>query len=223
MAHVLDIETAPLSGAITNLDERYLPKIDSRLSDPEKIKAAKEELSSKIIKAKSLDPDFGRVVAIGIKDSVKGTRRAWAEEDERAMLTDFFKFEKSENPSYSTITFNGIDFDLPFLFRRGLYQKVAMPFKMTLRRYSFIPHFDTLEALTNWDRTKRKSLEFYVQAFGLTAQKTGDGSEVNGLYLAKDWDGLKTKVLADVDVTYELYNLICDYFPIAGITRIDRG
>jgi 3'-5' exonuclease len=223
MTVVLDIETIPLQGPVTDIDDKYLPKIDSRLTDPKKIEAATAELQDKINFAKAIDPDFGRIISVcAIDIDNKGKQYAFGQEDEKAMLTDFWALMKKVNPGFRTITFNGIHFDIPYLFRRSLYHRIDVPCQMVLKRYSYMPHFDVLQVLSDWDSRRFKSLDFYCQSFGLEIGKTGDGSHVLGLYQAGDWEAILEYCLNDCRVTLALFNIIKDYYPIDRPTKFDR-
>jgi predicted PolB exonuclease-like 3'-5' exonuclease len=226
MPMVIDIETVPQAKLPTPLAEIYLPKIDSKLTDPVKIEAAEKELEKKTIKAMSLDPDLGKIVAIGAMDVDKwgkpvGEPISFCGDNEFDILFNFWNMTRKRNPGFHTIGFNTISFDIPFIFRRSLYNKIQVPVQMTLRRYSYTPHFDILQTICDWDSRKFKSLDFYAEAFGFTNRKSAHGSDVYELYMGGKFDVISEYVIQDCRVEHEFYNLLRDYYPIGYPTKFD--
>lgn len=239
MPMVIDIETIPRKEIIerwreivqdeTSLIGRYLPKIDGRLKDPDKIKAAMDELEKEVIKKCSIDPDLGRVIAIGAIqiDVNPKTKKAttkefvFCDEDEAGMLSKFWNVSRKYNPGVHTIGFNNIGFDLPFLYRRSLRNKISVPGQMVLKRYSCMPHFDCMMTLADWDFKKCKSLDFYAEFFELSNRKCAHGSDVYDLYKAGKFKEISEYVIQDCRVNLELYEILKDYYPIGYPTKFD--
>lgn len=124
--YVIDIETEPLE------KEELAPfvpefKADSRLKDPVKIA---EDLKSKEVnfyEKSTLSALTSKVCALGICEIGKEEPELYcgmAEEKLINIFSDLLTFSTAANGAsgraYEIITFNGNNFDIPFLCRRGL-------------------------------------------------------------------------------------------------------
>lgn len=170
-----DIETEPLPEVLANPDRYY--KADSRLKDPEKIRA---NLAEKAEDA-ALHPTTGRVLAIGYSrggDEWQGTASGRSNE---AQLIKFFFDYASEaiRDCGRVIGWNILDFDLPFLVFRARVLGVHVPvslFGMYRSRLSFVDSFVDLMLWSQCGRYKSDGfgLDRVARSMGLEG-KTGTG------------------------------------------------
>ena len=213
----IDIETVPNDAVLRN-GQDYLPSIDKRLKDPKKIEAAEEELEERTVKFRSCDPAFGRIACIGVikchEDLVTGEigitdRNAIIHKDEKVILESFWNLIRGTQ--FRTLTYNGLNFDLPYIFLRSMINGVKTPERAELRKYSYFPHFDLMEALRNWDRQTFRTMDFWLEVFGLPT-KSGSGSEVFGWWKEGNFGQIAQYCLDDCEANINLYRRIRDYY-----------
>lgn len=152
MLYSLDIETIPNPKMVALLPEI---KADSRLKDPEKIKADIEKKKAEQVQKMALDPLYGQIcsyavcppegepVGMTIDDTVR----------EYELLESLLRYlDKSNN----LVTWNGLGFDIPFIYKRAMLldfdlNKMSVPVMgWWMKRYSTIPHCDLMQVWCNW-------------------------------------------------------------------------
>jgi len=95
----------------------FLPPIeaDSRLKDEEKIKADIEKKKEKQVEQMALNGLYGKIACIGYYgDNIQEVDFG----EEKELIERFLK--KVSESSEVIVTWNGNEFDLPFIFKRGL-------------------------------------------------------------------------------------------------------
>jgi predicted PolB exonuclease-like 3'-5' exonuclease len=113
------------------------------------------------------------------------------------------------------VTFNGKSFDFPYINIRSAIMEVPIPRDVFLdmRRFSIERHFDVREVLTNYDRYRKGTLEFFCEIFGVASPKNGiNGSNVGDYYKAGKLDTIAQYCLADCKATGELYMKLRNYY-----------
>lgn len=112
----IDLETQPDLSVIDLLPE---VEADTRLKDEEKIKADIEKKKEKQIEQMALNPLYGKIACIGYySDDIQEVDFGGEELSERVMIENFLK--RLNTSSDVIVTWNGNEFDLPFIFKRGL-------------------------------------------------------------------------------------------------------
>src|SRR5207249_3565009 len=78
------------------------------------------------------------------------------------------------------ITSNGISFDLPFLYKRSIINRVQPTVELSFARYRSRPIFDVMHEWNKWDLRKFISLDELSRLLGLDSPKENgmDGSRV---------------------------------------------
>ena len=108
----IDIETY---ADLDVIDLLPVIEADSRLKDEEKIKADIDKKKEKQIEQMALNPLYGKIACIGYyNDNVQEVDLS----DEKSMIERFL--QNLKNTSDVIVTWNGNEFDLPFIFKRGL-------------------------------------------------------------------------------------------------------
>jgi len=201
---IVDIETAGLAQG--ELSPRALEILwRGTQSDDER-----EEIEGRF----GLDPCTGRIVCIGVYWLELDRSRAYCRSDEVELLANFWADIAQIRPT-RFVTFNGKSFDFPYINVRSAILRVPSPRDLVLdtRRFATDRHFDVREALTNYDRYRKGTLEFFCEIFGVPSPKDGiDGSMVGEYFAAGRLDEIARYCLADCRATAELYRRIRPYF-----------
>ena len=175
----------------------------------------------------ALSPFTGKIVAIGVVNAETGrscamyevpgqteliTRkegnRTFISGSERQILEKFWTFL---NQGDRFISFNGRQFDGPFLMIRSAIHGVTPKRELVGNRYRFHPNCDLREVLnfngTLNARQMRFNLDLACKSFGIVSSKTDgmDGRAVETLYRAARYEDIATYCLEDVRATCELY------------------
>jgi 3'-5' exonuclease len=131
----------------------------------------------------ALDGDFGRVLTIGLimeHDDQEIHRGLLGRErqtmmfhlDEARTLRAFWKLLKCFNPRRDLIVgHNLFDFDLPFLYKRSVIQRVRPSVELSFARYRSQPIFDTMHQWNKWSPRKYVSLDRLAKVLGLESSK----------------------------------------------------
>src|SRR6267142_353820 len=154
---VIDIETV-------GQDPELIP---SRARDI-LLDACAEEDRLKLLDTLGLDPCTGRIICIGVHWIELDRSRAYCQSDERELLANFWADMGQIRPQ-RFVTFNGKSFDFPYINIRSAIVGVPIPHDLVLdtRRFSTERHFDVREVLTNYDRYRKGTLEFFCEIFGV--------------------------------------------------------
>jgi len=222
---VLDIETCAYPfESLSESQQEYLLRYAEKETDPGK----KQEQTDQAIRYTSLYPLTAKCVAIGIYDIDKNKSfvyyesteaEEWFSEDqqihykgllEEEMLKSFWKIMKVTD---QVVTFNGRNFDIPFLMMRSAMLKIKPSKNLVGRRYDKKSHIDLLEQFTFYGLTRKFNLDFYCNAFGIESPKTKEisGMEVKNLYEAGRLRDIAIYCSRDIYATYQLYKIWDEY------------
>lgn len=102
---------------------------------------------------------------------------------------------------------NILDFDLPFLYKRSIINRVKPP-SISFRRYQKNPVYDTMWEWSLW--AHRISLNDVAEAIGVKSSKDGDinGSQIYDYYQAGRHEEIALYCMRDVECTREVYYCI---------------
>ena len=222
---VLDIETCAYPfDSLSESQQEYLLRYAEKESDPGK----KQEQTDQAIRYTSLYPLTAKCVAIGIHDIDKNKSfvyyeseeaEEWFSEDQQIhykglteveMLKSFWKIIEVTD---QVVTFNGRNFDIPFLMIRSAMLKVKPSKNLIKSRYDTKSHIDLLEQFTFYGLTRKFNLDFYCNAFGIESPKTKEisGMEVKNLYEAGRLRDIAIYCSRDIYATYQLYKIWDEY------------
>lgn len=224
---VFDIETCsyPFS-KLSASQQEYLLKYAEKETDPEK----KQQMTDEAIRYTSLYPFTAKCIVIGIYDIEKeksyiyyesDVKEEWQSEDskssykgltEKEMLESFWRIAEKVD---QFVTFNGRNFDVPFLMLRSAMLKVKPTVNLMGSRYNET-HIDLLEQLTFYGTTRKFNLDFYCNAFGIESPKSKDisGMEVKNLYEAGRIKDIAVYCSKDIYATYQLFKIWDEYLKI---------
>jgi len=225
---VFDIETCsfPFESFSESQKEYIL-----RYAEKEKDEVIKDQKVDDAIRYLSLYPFTAKVISIGFFDVLKeklfvyyesNEEEEWTSESpdiqykglpESEMLKSFWRIaEKTDQ----FISFNGRNFDIPFLMMRSAMNKIRPSKNLMTNRYDNSLHIDLLEQLTFYGITKKFNLDFYCHAFGIESPKS---AEINGMHVKDLYEEGKIKDIAvycgqDVLATSKLFKIWEEYLHI---------
>ena len=172
MKLVFDIETVGCD--FDNLAESQQEFI-LRYVDKESDEEIREQKKDEAIRFLSLYPLTAKIVAIGMLNTetehsmvlYEGSKTEEWESEERdvkycsyseaEMLKHFWQYSKKAE---TVITFNGRNFDIPFIMIRSAILKVKPTRNFVKNRYDSRSHVDLLEKMTFHGITKKFNLDF---------------------------------------------------------------
>lgn len=178
-----------------------------------------QECDDKDFRKMALKAEKGRVLCIGIiveedgavkhqglfgRDKATGMFHL----DEAKTLQCFWNFigEIREGRDL-LIGHNLLDFDLPFLIKRSIINRVR-PARISFRRFQSSPVYDTMWEWSLW--RDRISLKDVADAIGVCSSKEGgiEGSQVYDFFLAGKHEEIALYCMRDVECTREVYYCI---------------
>jgi 3'-5' exonuclease len=228
MGIVLDIETVGFD--LDNLAEsqqEFLLRYAEKEHD-EKIKEEKREETERYL---SLYPYTAKIISIGLLNTeTEGSLVLYNNKDyeewevdekkikyignnETEILILFWKFISKTD---KVITFNGRNFDIPFLMLRSAMLNVKPTINLIHNRYNITKHIDLLDQFTFYGISRKFNLDFYCHAFGISSPKSKgiSGMEIKELYKAGKVKDISVYCGEDIKATYELYKIWEDYLNI---------
>ena len=222
---VFDIETCSFSfESLSESQREYL----LRYAEKEKDEITKDQKVDEAIRYLSLYPFTAKVIAIGLYDVQKeksfvyyesSTEEEFESESkdvhykgltESEMLKSFWRIaEKTDQ----FISFNGRNFDVPFLIMRSALNKIKPTKNLMTNRYDTSLHVDLLEQFTFYGITRKFNLDFYCHAFGIESPKSKgiSGMEVKTLYEAGRVKDIAVYCGQDILATSKLYKIWEEY------------
>jgi len=138
--------------------------------------------------------EFGKIICISVgyfvedKKTKKTFRvKSFFGDDERKILIDFKELLDTHfnHANKLLCAHNGKEFDFPFLARRMIIQRVALPKKLNLfgKKPWEVPHIDTMELWKFGDYKHYSSLKLLSHILGIPSPKDDiDGSDVARVY-----------------------------------------
>ncbi|GAB1429384.1 hypothetical protein MASR2M18_02160 [Ignavibacteria bacterium] len=195
---------------------------------------------SKRVREMSLSPLTAEIVCIGYM-MIRGTENGWDQEKlgvfaldasveqgniredlpdggrlircgEQQMLIYFWDMLR-KFPDAWLVSFNGRNFDAPFLMLRSAALGLR-PSRNLMHgtKFNYPQHTDLLDELTFFvpqsaGATRRYNFDFFAKSFGITSPKGEgiDGSKVGEFYAAGDIVSIASYCLRDVHATWELF------------------
>jgi predicted PolB exonuclease-like 3'-5' exonuclease len=198
----VDIETLP-------------PDKDVSALAPEEVSAYSDDEYRRL----ALDGDFGRVLTVGViveQDEQVIHRGLLGRErqtmmfhlDETRTFRGFWKLLKGFNVRRDQIVgHNLFDFDLPFLYKRSVIQRVRPAVELPFTRYRSQPIFDTMHQWNKWSPRKFVSLDRLARVLGLESSK-GQGIDGGRVY-DKFCEGCHQEIadycMRDVELVRDIY------------------
>ena len=206
---VIDIETVgtPWEEHDPYVREYLIKGMSEAEAEEEKRRGALSPFTGKIVAIGVVNAETGRSCATDVITRKDGNR-TMISGTERQILEKFWEFLDRED---RFISFNGRQFDGPFLMIRSAIQGLPPKRDLIGNRYRFHPNCDLREVLnfngTINPRQMRFNLDLACKSFGIISSKTEgmDGRAVETLYRAGRHEDIAVYCLEDVRATCELY------------------
>lgn len=142
--------------------------------------------------------------------------------DEETLIRKFWSIIKELNINMF-VTFNGREFDCPFIMLRSFYHRIKPSFNLmrgsdfTFRDY----HIDLMREMifnsySGRGARKKFSLDFYCRSFGIKSPKSSgiSGDKVGSLFYEKKFQEIADYCIGDVIAENELFKFWNEYFNI---------
>ncbi|MBN1301598.1 MAG: ribonuclease H-like domain-containing protein [Melioribacteraceae bacterium] len=228
MKLVFDIETVGFDfESLSESQQEFLLRYPEKEKDPD----LRQEKIHDTIRYLSLYPFTASVVCIGLynidtgktlvmyegaeteEKEVSRKRIKYKSSNERDMIGSFWEYVKKAT---LLISFNGRQFDLPFLMLRSAVLKIKPSRNFLKNKFGTNDHIDLLDKFTLMGLIKKFNLDFYCRTFGIESPKSHG---LTGLDVREIYNSGKIKELAvycadDVRATYELYKIWKSYLDL---------
>lgn len=197
----LDIETLPAAGKKIELIKQFWE--ESRKKNGTKEVKGLNDFDT-FFRNTSFQGEFGRILCIGYAiddqpvECLIGT--------EKEILQKFWGIAKDAD---LFIGHNVMDFDLKFIYKRSIINKVRPSRELNFARYRSNPIFDTMCEWEKWGG-RGVGLHKLSIALGISSPKEEgiDGSKVYDYYIAGKADDIYRYCKRDVEATRAVYNLM---------------
>lgn len=170
------------------------------------------------------DATFSKIICIGMllfKDDMSPLDAiAWYGSNEEDILKGFWQRMSSERPELM-ITHNGLSFDLPFIKKRSIINRVKPSVEINLARFQTRPVFDTMAVWANWELRNSVRLDVLARALGVET-KTGSGDKVASMWSQRQWKEVADYCLQDAYVTYACYCRMSYIEPLKSSTVLSK-
>ena len=225
---IFDIETCayPVE-SLSESQQEYLLRYSEKETEEER----KTQKRDDAIRYLSLYPLTAKAIAIGIYHVEKektfvyyesNVSEEWMNEEknisykglsEKEMIQSFWRIVDFTD---QVITFNGRNFDIPFLMMRSAMLGIRPTKNLMGKRFDSSIHTDLLEQFTFYGITRKFNLDFYCHAFGIESPKSKgiSGMEVKNLYEAGRIKDIAVYCADDVNATSRLYKIWDEYLNI---------
>jgi DNA polymerase elongation subunit (family B) len=226
---VFDIETSavPLD-SFDESSQEYLMRPANNLPTSEEQEAKREELTrmmnlwpftAQVVCIAMINAETLRGQVIFIADDFESNTRTAAGVDfvpvmdEVELLNQFWSVARHYD---KVVTFNGRQFDIPFLYLRSAQLDVPITKKNWLGyRFATEPHCDLAEQLTFYNVSGRSgaarlfNLDFYCRVFGIDSPKSHGvtGMDMNQLMEEERYEEIAEYCLRDVFATVKLFDI----------------
>jgi len=211
---VLDCETIP--GQAPWITEEIDVPVPKTYKKPESIQKWKEEIKPKLLEEKyascGLAAETGEIICIGV--AVNDKEPMVFQGPEKNILIEFMdlldntKMAAQEFPKL--IGHNLIAFDLPYIYRRCLVNRVKMPYEF--RKPADLKVWSTgiVDTMVEWAGIRGGiSLDRLCKVLGLESKGDISGADVWPLYQAGKLAEIVEYCKHDVAITREVYRRIC--------------
>jgi len=193
----LDIETIPA-------DPKLWKTLEKDLQAKYQLKKKKPYKKEDVYRKTALNGSYGRILCIGYLKEPDMERAEVLVGNEKEILTKFWQIALGVQ---QFIGHNVMDFDLQFIYKRSIINRVKPSQWLSFARYRNSPIYDTMREWEKWNMYSVISLDMLAKILGLTSSKSEglDGSKVYDYYKKGNLEEIYNYCKADVRVTREIY------------------
>lgn len=156
-------------------------------------------------------PFFGKIICIG---TLCNKNPLVLTGEERDILKQFWEIIDTKD-RITYISFNGLDFDAPFIVKRSMVYglKPTNNSFLDFKRYSRYPHFDVKLIISDFDKYAFGNLQLLCDHLQIPSPKEGEikAENVYDAFLKGQVDKIAEYCQRDVEATYRIYTIIKDY------------
>jgi DNA polymerase elongation subunit (family B) len=212
----VDIETLPPD---EDMRTQIPPAMIRKLARQRRSDEADETCNEMLFRRLALCGEYGRVLTIGVIVECDGQiehRGLLGRErqtslfhlDEGRTLRAFWKLIKNFNTARDVVIgHNVLSFDLPFIVKRSLINRVQPTVQLSFARYRNQPIFDTMQAWAHWDSRQYLTLNDLagVLRLGMTKTEGMDGGKVYEQFCQGCHEKIASYCLQDVELVRAVY------------------
>lgn len=224
MESSIDFETIPNKDLVDSLPEpeyKYGNAKQEHLLEEIRKKTKEKQISDM-----ALDPMYGRICSYAVANEntsggvsiVEYSTMSEISDSSEIVIIDkalqFLRVTQFNKPTI--ITFNGVRFDIPFLYKRAMLLNVPLPpgvpkLNEMIKRYQHIPHCDLAMELVQWDTNRYQSLDNTCRAIIGKRKMEFDCTKIHDMILAGESSKISEYNMIDTELTMELYLKIKEY------------
>lgn len=160
--------------------------------------------------ARSLDPNYSKIVAIGIKQMDQNSQVLSGNEKE--ILTQFWNLISSQPKNTVFVTHNGYQFDVPFLTLRSIANNLKIPVKINTNKWSMenSNHFDTMQFFSHYGTFINTNLEILGKMHNIEQERDKiTGRDIEELYLQGQIDKINKHCQHDIELLEMIFKKLC--------------
>jgi DNA polymerase elongation subunit (family B) len=219
MKNGLDIETIPNESMVAVLPE---PEVKlGNIKDAAKIEEKIKEVKQKQIADMALSPLTGRICSFAMYGESENFFQAIPEISDSAeieLITSILNKLVIGNAEGSNIiiTWNGNDFDFPYIYKRACILKIPLPnycpgLRYWIKKYDNLVHHDIMMELCNWNKADRDNLDFVGKVILGEGKTKRDYSEYVNLIKTGQGNQIGLDNLNDAEHTYKIFKTFEPY------------
>ncbi len=197
----LDIETIPAEEGNKKTAIDLVLEKQKKYKEPD----TSESYMDQLYRDTAISGDFGRIFCIGY--ALEDGKVEIISGDEKKILKEWWEVSEQAN---CFIGHNIMDFDLRFIFKRSVINKIkpcAKHLNLSFARYRNFPIFDTMREWEKWSNSYI-TLDALAKALNLPTSKDGGikGSQVYDFFLSGKYKEIYEYCKRDVELVRQLYN-----------------
>jgi len=155
---------------------------------------------------RKMHPLFSKIVMIGLKKQGMNPILIYGQK-EKNILNRFWKYMEKVQPD-RIVTFNGYNFDLPFILIRSKLNKIEPTYDLnTVKwRMEHSNHFDCMQLLSGKENFLNVALEISCRLLGLSVPEARiRGEEIPNHYSQGNVEPIKTHCVQELEMTESLF------------------
>jgi DNA polymerase elongation subunit (family B) len=217
MKIAIDIETIANPEMVDCMPE---PEVAiGNLKDPEKIREKISEAKRKQVESMALNPFHGRICSYAWYGETGGGYEAMDSvcdaEELRIINVILSQLTFTGNESPKIITWNGFDFDIPFIAKRCMILNAPIPtgfvgFKYFLKKYDVDSHCDLMKEMTGWNGHLKLDTVSKI-LFG-ESKISVDFTKFSDLILSGNSSEIGIYNQKDCELTYKIYERFIKFY-----------